>query len=152
MRRIAPHPIWIGHAGDGRDFTKLHEAGIRAIIQLAAEEPAIQPPRDFLFFRVPLFDGPGNRAECLILAIRVVSELLARPIPTLVCCGAGMSRSPGVVAASLAVTLREAPETSLGRVKSQGPCDLSPTLWNDLSTLVASWQTDPESRTESQRI
>ena len=65
----------------------------QALVQLAAEEPVIQAPRDLIHVRIPLLDGPGNRAEFLTLAIRTVAALLTLRVPTLVCCGAGMSRS-----------------------------------------------------------
>lgn len=140
MRQVVPHPLWIGHAGDGRDFTRLYGAGIRALVQLAVEEPAIQPPRDLLYFRVPISDGAGNRADCLALAIRAVSELVSRRVPTLVCCGAGMSRSPCIVAAALAMTTGQPAEACLSTVTSQGPCDISSGLWSEVSELVMSWQ------------
>jgi hypothetical protein len=142
MRQVMPHPLWIGHAGDGRDFPKLHEAGIRALVQLAIEEPAIQPPRDLLYFRVPISDGAGNRGDSLAVAIRAVAELVSRRVPTLVFCGAGMNRSPCIVAAALAVTFQEPPEKSLGMVMNQGPCDISPGLWAEVSDLMRCWQSD----------
>ncbi len=138
MRQIMPHALWIGHAGDGRDMTAIFEAGIRALVQLAIEEPAVQATRDLIFFRVPISDGVGNRADDLALAIRSVSELLSRRIPTLVCCGAGMSRSPCIVAAAIAVTFAQSAEASLDLVTGQGPSDISMSLWKEISRLLAS--------------
>jgi hypothetical protein len=140
MRQVVPHPLWIGHAGDDRGFTRLYGAGIRAVVQLALEEPPIQPPRDLLYFRVPISDGAGNPADCLALAIRAVTELLSRGVPTLVSCGAGMSRSPCIVAAALAITSGQPPDACLGTVTSQGPCDISSSLWCEVSALVTSRQ------------
>jgi protein-tyrosine phosphatase len=103
VRQITPFPVWVGHAGDGRAFRKLFDLGIRAVVQLAAEEPAIQTPRELVYFRFPLMDGTGNDLELLDLAIRSVASLIRKGILTLVCCGAGMSRSPAIVAAALTV-------------------------------------------------
>ena len=69
MTHITPYPLWLGHAGDGRDLRALHEAGIRALVHLAAEDPPDQPTRDLMYFCVPLVDGMGNdfdllRARC----------------------------------------------------------------------------------------
>lgn len=144
MRQVVPHPIWIGHAGDGRDFARLHETGIRAIVQLAVEEPAIRPPRELLYFRVPISDGVGNRSDHLALAIRTVAELLSRRIPSLVCCGAGMSRSPCIVAAALAMTSGEPPEACLDMVVGQGPRDVSSSVWREVSAVVAARQSTEE--------
>jgi hypothetical protein len=146
MRQVVPHPLWLGHSADGRNFPELHDAGIRAVVQVAVEEPAIPTPRDLLYLRVPISDGGGNRADFLALAIRAVAELLSGRVPTLVCCGVGMSRSPCVVAAALVVTFRESPEESLRMVISQGPCDVSPSLWNEVSELLTSWQSAPSAR------
>src|SRR5688572_25242166 len=46
MNQILDLPLWLGHAGDGRDYRRLLDAGIQAIVQLAAEEPALSPPRE----------------------------------------------------------------------------------------------------------
>jgi hypothetical protein len=153
MRQVAPHPIWLGHADDGRDFPDLYEAGIEALVQLAVEEPAIQTPRDLIYVRIPLSDGAGNRVDSLALAIQVVAELLTRRVPTLVCCGAGMSRSPCIVAAALAVTTRESSEACLSLVTRQAPCDISPSLWVSVSDLLMSWHsafTAPDGCPQSQ--
>ena len=109
MNQIKPHPIWIGHAGDGRAFRAIFDAGIRAIVQLAVEEPPIQPPRELIYQRYPLLDGEGNDRAVLRLAIEAVAGLMEAVVPTLVCCGAGMSRSPGIAAAALSAVFRSRP-------------------------------------------
>jgi hypothetical protein len=137
MRRVEPYALWIGHAGDAGNMPGLHEAGIRALVQLAIEEPAASPPRDLIFLRVPLVDGAGNPSELLSLAIRTVARLLELRIPTLVCCGAGMSRSPCIAAAALALAFQLTPEDALERVKNSGACDVAPGLWEDMRDLRA---------------
>jgi protein-tyrosine phosphatase len=137
MTQILPHPLWLGHAGDGRDFRQLFEAGIQASVQLAAEEPDIQVPRELIHVHIPLLDGPGNRAELLALAIRTVAALLALRVPTLVWCGAGLSRSPSIAAAALAMTSGEPLGESLRRIGEHRPCDVSPGLWKDVIDLSA---------------
>ena len=139
MRRIAPHRVWIGHDGDGRDFARLYQAGVRAVVQVAIEEPAVQPPRDLIYVRVPLSDGAGSPSESLTLAVGTVADLLWLRIPTLVCCGAGMSRSPCVVAAALSLAFRLTPEEALEQVKNAGPCDVAPGLWNQTRELLVGW-------------
>ena len=69
MNQIKPYSIWVGHAGDGSAFTEIFANEIRAVVQVAAEEAAIQPPRDLIFFRLPLIDGTGNDPDMLQLAI-----------------------------------------------------------------------------------
>jgi len=137
MRRIAPHSVWIGHDGDGRNSSRLYESGVRALVQLAVEEPPLQPPPDFMYVRVPLADGAGSCSDSLTLAIRTVAQLLTLRIPTLVFCGAGMSRSPCIVAAALSLTFRLTPEEALEQVESAGPCDIAPGLWNQTRELLA---------------
>jgi hypothetical protein len=137
VRQVSPYWLWLGHAGDGRDFPALYEAGIRAVVQLALEEPALHPPRDLVYCRIPLLDGAGNADDVLFLAIRTVADLLRRRVPALVCCGAGMSRAPAVAAAALALVEQEPPEDCLRRLAEHGhPTDVMPGLWNEIVQLL----------------
>ena len=72
MNEITPYPVFVGHAADGRAMKELLDQGIRAIVQLAAEEAPIVTPRDLIFCRFPLEDGSGNDADLLSLAITSV--------------------------------------------------------------------------------
>ncbi|HYW81403.1 MAG TPA: dual specificity protein phosphatase [Thermoguttaceae bacterium] len=125
MNQITPYSLWIGHAGDGRDSQTLFDNGIRAVVQLAIEEPPIQPPRELIFHRFPLHDGNGNRTELLQIAITSVAMLIRRGVPTLVCCGAGMSRSPAVVAAALTMVEDTRLDDCLKRVTESHAADVS---------------------------
>jgi hypothetical protein len=129
MNQIMPHPLWIGHAADGRDFRRILDVGIQAIIQLAMEEPSLQTPRDLLYCRFPLVDGDGNRPELLDLTVRTVAGFLRARIPTLLCSDAGVSRAPAIAAAALSEFLGQRPEHCLELVVAQHPSDVSPGLW-----------------------
>jgi predicted protein tyrosine phosphatase len=59
-------------------------------------------------------------------------------IPTLVSCNFGMSRSPAVAAAALAMLHRESPQDWLKRVLSHHPGDLSPGFWNEVVSVLSS--------------
>lgn len=136
MKQITPYPVWLGHAGDGRAFREQFDLGIKAIVQLAAEEAPIQPPRDLVLLRFPLLDGTGNDPEILGLAIRSVAALIQKRIPTLVCCGAEMSRSPAIVAAALALAQQAALDECLETVTSGRPVDVSSGLWAEVIRAV----------------
>ncbi len=138
MTQILPHPIWIGHADEDHDFAHIFDEGIEAVIELAAEEPVFPSRRELIYCRYPLFDGPGNRPEVLALAISTVASLAASSVPTLVCCGSGMSRSPAIVAAALALIHHEPPEECLIRVTRHHHSDVSPGLWNEIAQLPPS--------------
>jgi protein-tyrosine phosphatase len=135
MRQILPHSLWLGHAGDGTNFRRIFELGIRAIVQLAVEEPPVRPPRELIFYRFPLLDGPGNDPGLLTLAFSSLATLVERRVPTLVCCGAGLSRSPAVAAAALSLVLHAAPEECLRRVTEHHPADVAPGFWQEVSKL-----------------
>ncbi len=126
MRQITPFPVWVGHAGDGRAFRQLFDLGIRAVVQVAVEEPAIQTPRELIYLRFPLMDGTGNDPELLDLTIWSVARLIRKGMPCLLCCGAGMSRSPAIVAAALAVIQATDFDECLKLVVACGPADVSP--------------------------
>jgi hypothetical protein len=136
MRQILPYSLWIGHAGDGRDFRTVFDAGIKAVVQLAAEEPALPLPRDLVYCRFPLKDGPGNDANQVYLAATTVANLLERRVPVLVCCGGGMSRSPTIAAAALAMVYQESPENCLKKIAADHPADVDPGLWNEVKSLL----------------
>ena len=103
MIRIAPHPLWIGHGGEVYDFIHILEYGIEAVVELAFEEEPWPTRRELIACRFPLVDGTGNRPEVLTLAVRTVASLLASGVPTLVCCGSGLSRASAVCAAALSL-------------------------------------------------
>jgi protein-tyrosine phosphatase len=135
MNQIRPHQLWIGHAGDGRDYRRLLDLGIRAVVQLAVEEPPLQPPRELVYFRFPLRDGADNPDDLLDLAVAAVAALVRRRVPSLLCCGAGMSRSPAVAAAALRRLAGEPAEGVLMRVLEGRAGDVSPGLWDHLKRL-----------------
>lgn len=138
MNQIIPYPLWVGHTIDGSDYRQIFDTGIEALIQLAMEEPVSDAPRELICCRFPLMDGTGNRPEMLLLAIRTVATLISNHIPTLVACGAGISRSPAIVGAALAVAHKESPEECLQRVVQYHPSDVSPAFWNEVIGVLPS--------------
>lgn len=132
MRRIGERPLWIGTARDARDIKGMLDAGIEAIVDLAVEEPPIQPTRELVYFRVPLVDGEGNSPSLLTLATDAVGVLVHKGTPTLVACGAGMSRFPAIVAAALAKLDHRPAEEVLAEIACDAPIDVQPGLWREL--------------------
>jgi protein-tyrosine phosphatase len=138
MDRIHPHRLWIGHAGDSRNYSQILESGIKAVVQVAFEELPLQPPRELAYLRFPLVDGDCNDANLISLAIIAVTTLIKSRVPTLVCCAAGMSRSPAIAAAALAVANGDSLESSLSHVARYRRADVSPALWSEIRELLSS--------------
>jgi hypothetical protein len=69
-------------ASDGRNLQEVLNTGIRAIVQLAMEEPLLLPARDLVFCRFPLLDGIRNDPVLLKLAIDAVATLQTNRIAT----------------------------------------------------------------------
>ena len=136
MNQILPYSLWLGHKGEGRDFRGLFDAGVRALVELAAEDPTSQAPRELISCRFPLVDGSGNQPDLLYLAISTVATLIRMHVPTLVCCGAGMSRAPAITAAALAMAHAETPESCLQRIVEHHPSDVSPGLWKEVTAAL----------------
>ena len=136
MFRISPYPLWVGHGGEGHDFDRILELGIEAVVELADEEEPWPTRRGLIACRFPLTDGTGNRPELLVLAVRTVASLLAAEVATLVCCGAGLSRSQAVTAAALSLAHGEPPEVSLKWVAQNHPADVSAGLWTELVAVL----------------
>ena len=138
MRPIIPNLLWIGHAQDGRDIQQVLDAGIRAVIDLAINEPAVQFPREITYGRFPLADGADNDEAVLRAAVVTTSILVAAQVPTLVFCSAGMSRSPAIVAAAIALAEKSDLDAALLKVAANGPHDISPALWSEIKRVVRS--------------
>ncbi|MDG3007914.1 protein tyrosine phosphatase [Paludisphaera mucosa] len=136
MRRIPEHPLWLGPVAALRDPRALAEAGVEAVVDLALDEPPSPLGRALVSCRFPLVDGEGNPAWLLRSAVRAVAGLIRDGVPTLVCCGAGMSRSPAVAGAAVALVRGIAPEAGLAIVAWVGPADVSPAPWRDILAAV----------------
>jgi protein-tyrosine phosphatase len=135
MRKITGHLLWLGNAGDERNRKRILDTGIQAVVQLAAEEPVLELPRDLVYCRFPLVDGLGNDLNVLQVAIMAVANLLVKNVPTLVVCGAGLSRSPAIAAAAMAVVFRRPADECLKEVAENFPADVSPALWDEVKML-----------------
>ena len=136
MREIIPGRLWLGNAGDGRDPARLLEAGIVAVINLAVEEPSPILPRTMTYCHFPIMDGAQECEGVLATAIQTLVSLLRNQVPVLVHCGAGMSRSPAVVAAALAIVKGGSPEERLRQIVSGHPHDVSPQLWQAVRIVI----------------
>ena len=136
MREAIPKKLWIGNAMDARDVRSVLGLGITAIVDLAIEEVPIQFPRDIVYCRFPLIDGSGNSPDILHAAIQMTAHFVRSEIPTLVACGAGMSRSPVIVAAAMAMTEGGTLVDALGKLTAGQPHDVSPSLLVEVSEVV----------------
>jgi hypothetical protein len=142
VRRLDPYDLWLGHAGDARDLRAILSAGIAAVIDLALEEPPVPVTRDLLYCRFPLLDGAGNAGWLLRAAVETTAALVRAKVPTLVCCGAGMSRSPAIAALALARVEGRAPEECVALVQQSGACDISPLLWHEIQLANGGRESD----------
>ena len=135
MHEIIPKRLWTGNIGDIRDVEKLLDAGIVAVVDLALEESMPRLTRELVYCRFPLLDGEGNDPAVLRTAIETTSTLIGQQVPTLVFCGAGMSRSPAIAAAAWAVAERLHLDECLKRLASSTAHDVSPALWHDIEMV-----------------
>ncbi|AWM37730.1 protein phosphatase [Gemmata obscuriglobus] len=132
MRQVSGFSLWVGNVADGRDLRAVLSAGVEAVVDLALNEPPSAPTRELVYCRFPLVDGAGNPSWLLRTAVETVAGLLRAHIPTLVFCGAGMSRSPAVSAVALSLAFHRLPVDCLELVTRSGPCDVSAGLWSEL--------------------
>ena len=135
MREVIAGKMWLGNFLDLHNLTKIHEAGIQAIVDLARDEKPAQPSRELIYIRTPIVDGSGNSAQRLALAIQSTATLISQGTPTIIACSAGMSRSPAILAAALALHYGKSPDSVLDGLIVDNPCDLSPTLWIDTKVV-----------------
>jgi protein-tyrosine phosphatase len=137
LRRVAGYSLWIGHVGDVRDPVELLAAGISAVVDLASNAQLATLPRELVYCRFPLIDGPGNPPALLRMAVETVASLLRSGAPTLVYCGAGMSRSPAVAGAAIALVHGCSLAEGLVVAMQSGPGDVSPGLWAGVEEAMA---------------
>ena len=136
MKQVEPYQLWIGHLGEGNAREKLDRFGIRAVVELAIEERPLELPREMVSYRFPLVDGLGNDEDLLGLAIAATASLVRRQIPALLCCGAGMSRSPSIAAAGIAVSEMMAAPQALQIVNKHHRTDVLPGLWQQIIEVL----------------
>jgi protein-tyrosine phosphatase len=132
MREVISKALWIGNSQEARDVRAVLGFGIGAVVDLAMEEPPILFPRDVVYCRFPLVDGAGNLPAVVKAAVETTAQLIRSNVPTLVACGAGMSRSPAIVAAALARFEGTTLQQALSRVAASGPHDVSGAFWADI--------------------
>lgn len=135
MRKLPAHQVWLGNALDASNLRGVLDLGIELIVDLAANEVPPKITRDLAYCRIPILDSAGNAEWQLRLAIQTVQLALAKKVPTLVCCSAGMSRSPAIVAAALARHTQQDFRHCLEQIITGAPHDVSPALVTDLLAL-----------------
>jgi len=137
MRRVPGTSLWLGHVGDARNPGRLFDEGILAVVDLAINEPPVTLTREMLHCRFPLIDGGGNPRWMLRAAVETVASLLRAHVPTLVYCGACMSRTPSVAGASIALVRGIDLEAGLLLAIQGGGADVAPDLWSDIVDAMA---------------
>jgi len=130
VRELIPKRLWIGNAADARSRENIFSNAVASVVDLAIDESPALTPRETIYFRAPLNDSSNNGAATIRLAVNTLATLLGEGIPTLVCCSAGMSRSPTIAAIAIAVAEQSPPNTILAKYFSDASHDVSPGLWN----------------------
>ncbi len=136
MRKVEGTTLWIGHAGDARNLVLLNESGIRAVVDLAEEEPPLQLSRELVVLRFPLVDGGGNPRWLLEMALTDVERLLRWKVETVVTCGGGLSRSPCVAAGALARLRGWSFDEALSRITKSASADVAPGFAAEVCALL----------------
>jgi protein-tyrosine phosphatase len=137
VRQVSDYPLWLGHVGDVRDPRSLLSAGVVAVVDLALNEPPATLNRELVYLRFPLVDAPGNPNWLLRAAIESVATLLRSNTPMFVYCANGLSRSPCIAGAAIALVRNCSPAAGLAIVAKSGPADVSPGLWADVQAAIA---------------
>lgn len=136
MRPIPGFSLWLGHVGDVWEPQAVLSAGIRAVVDLALNERPAVLPRELVYCRFPLLDGAGNPPWLLRVAVETVTGLLRSGTPTLVYCGAGMSRSPCIAGAAVSLIRSCSASEGLALVTQGGPKDVAPALWREVQAVL----------------
>lgn len=135
IREVHPDRLFIGNAMDARDLRLLYDNQIAAVVDLAINESPAQLARDMIYCRIPINDGDGNSNAIISTAVRCVVTLIENEIRTMVACSAGMSRSPAIAAAAIAIITGRQPVDCLTSITTHGPHDISPILWSRVKSV-----------------
>jgi len=125
----------MGNAIEARDLRSLYDNRILAVVDLAANEKPATLGRDLIYVRIPILDGDGNADHIIELAINTLVYLLGSGTKTLVACSAGMSRSPCIAAASVAIASDRSIDECMHSIVTSGPNDVSPILWHHVKNV-----------------
>lgn len=142
IRTIFEEHLFLGNAQDARDLKVLYDHRITAVVDLAINERPAQLAREMVYCRFPLMDGDGNSDATINSAIRCIMILIASKQRTLVACSAGMSRSPAISAAAIALLTKQLPEQCLIDIVTGAPHDVSPTLWLQVKSVYTQIQSE----------
>lgn len=138
MRCIPGYQLWLGHVDDVRDLSGLHAAGIEAVVDLALNESTPLLTRELGYCRFPMIDGGGHPPWLLRATVETVAGLMRAGVPTLVYCGACMSRTPSVAGAAIAIVRGCSAAEGQTLAVQSGAADVSPALWSDIQAAI-SW-------------
>lgn len=136
MREIIPGWLWIANSRAANDISSVLSVGVKAVIDLAIEEPVIVYPRDIIYCRLPLVDGEGNSPKLINMAIDLAATCLTDRIRLLIRCSVGMSRSPLIAAAAIARARQIPLGEALTEVAQGAPHDISPGLWVEVEQAL----------------
>ena len=141
MRRVLDSSLWLGNLLEARNAAALLEQGFKVVVDLALDESPAVLPREIVYLRFPLNDGEGNDESTLAAVIKTIALLMElEDLKIVVCCSAGLSRSPAIAAAAIALSSNQDPDQTLARIAELAHCDVSPTLWTEISQLCKSLQ------------
>lgn len=135
IRNVYSDLLYVGNAMDARDLKSIYDQQIRAVVDLAINEPPAQLGREIIYCRFPLNDGDGNNDGLIAIAVRTVAAMIQNSTPTMVACSAGMSRAPTIAAASIALLTGRDPDECLLDLISNAPNDVSPILWAQIKRV-----------------
>jgi protein-tyrosine phosphatase len=136
MRPLLDRKLWIGNAHDIRPWTTELQQQISAVVDLSLSDPPAVLPREVIYLRIPLADAAENAASLLRLALQTAASLLKDDTPTLVCCSAGMSRSPAIACGAIAINQNVDPDEVVKSLLQGVPHVLSPGLWESVRAEV----------------
>lgn len=118
MNRISDR-IYLGDSYDARTRDILDESKITAILNVAGD--LLQDSLGRTYVHAPLIDGPGNENHHMASAISELARLYKEGHTILIHCHMGVSRSPTVLAAFIAINDQIDFGTALDYIKKVRP-------------------------------
>ena len=137
MFRSTPHKdLYVADAIAARDLRQIYDHQIKAVVDLAANEPPAVLGRDIVYCRFPLADDASNDDALVETAILCLRSLLERDLRSLVACSAGMSRSPLIAAAANSLMSGNSLRSCLTALIEGAPHDVSQAMFSSVERIV----------------
>jgi len=133
---MTDYELYIGDFQDASRPEKLQERGVNSVLKLTYQDPKEGYPDSVEVHEFIMVDGPRNEYEVFVEAVERLLELFESGNTVFAHCNAGMSRSPTVSAAAIALHESMEFESALDKIRESRNIQPHPALLKQANDAV----------------